>query len=64
MFLQNKYTIRYEIIIARAQARTFTDGYTENHHIIPRNYTSFFLRLRSTHVLDHFELSLHEHFVR
>jgi hypothetical protein len=37
MYLQNKYTIRYKIIIAQAQSRISTDGYTENHHIIPKS---------------------------
>ena len=34
-FLDNKYSRWYYAIIATAQAR-ISDGYTENHHIIPK----------------------------
>ena len=36
MYLQNKYTRWYYIIIQRAQTRSIT-GYTERHHIIPKS---------------------------
>jgi hypothetical protein len=35
LFLDNKYTSRYYLIIENAKVR-FWDGYTETHHIIPR----------------------------
>jgi len=36
LFLSNKYTSWYYAIITNAQAR-ISDGYTENHHIIPKS---------------------------
>lgn len=36
VFINNKYTNTYFKIIKAAQARTSIDGYTENHHIIPK----------------------------
>ena len=36
MYLQNKYTRIYNIIIERAKSRKIT-GYTEKHHIIPKS---------------------------
>jgi hypothetical protein len=36
MFTQNKYKTWYYNIISRSQSRKY-DGYTENHHIIPRS---------------------------
>ena len=34
--LQNKYTLKYNQIVARAATRTLT-GYKENHHIVPQS---------------------------
>lgn len=36
IFIQNKYTTTYYSIIQNAKSRTITEGYTENHHIIPK----------------------------
>lgn len=37
MFLNNKYTTWYMNIIKKAQDRNILDGYSENHHIIPKS---------------------------
>lgn len=37
MFKENKYSKWYNRIIANAQARHYTQGYTEKHHIVPRS---------------------------
>lgn len=36
MYLQNKYTRVYDLIVTRAQSRTLST-YTESHHIIPKS---------------------------
>ena len=36
IFINNKYTTTYYSIINNANSRTITEGYTENHHIIPK----------------------------
>lgn len=37
MFIDNKYRIIYDKLIARAKQCPITTGYTEKHHIIPRS---------------------------
>lgn len=36
LFLDNKYTKTYYAIVNKAKTRILFDGYTENHHIIPK----------------------------
>jgi hypothetical protein len=38
MYLDNKYTRWYNKIVENANLRTIQNGYTENHHIIPRSF--------------------------
>jgi len=37
MFIQNKYKKWYDAIIKKAQSRSLTSTYSENHHILPRS---------------------------
>jgi NUMOD3 motif len=37
MYLQNKYTNWYFSIISNSKNRLHVDGYTENHHIVPKS---------------------------
>ena len=37
MFIQNKYKKWYDAIIKKAQSRSSTSTYSENHHILPRS---------------------------
>jgi len=37
IFIKNKYTTWYYNIINNAKSRNITEGYTENHHIIPKS---------------------------
>jgi len=38
MFLNNKYTKWYFMLIERGMSRQKPDGYTEKHHIIPKSF--------------------------
>jgi hypothetical protein len=57
MYLQNKYTKWYLSIISNAKSRTYLEGYSELHHIIPKSLGG------SNDPTNLVRLSAREHFI-